>query len=218
MSNDNDTTPDREHPDGSDGEDTVNDTEEAGPEEDASDTGQDDTGNPSGTDTEPGTDDPDTDTADAGTDGTGSNGGVMERVHSIPAEDWLLIALAALVVVPFGYTFASSQGLIGDTLPADVDPEVVEYCEDVAEGVEEDAEFGEETQCDCIPPGQFDEERYQTAEDEVRAVTELFLVECSFPHGQDMTFPIGYIPEDVEANMTEDMANQTVDDDIDIIE
>ncbi len=141
-----------------------------------------------------------------GSDAEGSGTGVqrlVDRVQNVPAEDWLLIALLSIVVVPAGYMYVDSQGWIGSDIPAGVDAEIVSACEEYSEAIETGAQLPAGTTCGCLYSGQFDEDRYQVAE-YVENKTELFLVQCSRPGEDSLTIPIRYIPEEIEEDLTDD--------------
>lgn len=141
-----------------------------------------------------------------------SAGSYLERVRNMPVEDWLLVALALIVALPFGYQYAASEGHL-DGLPwvgdgSSADPAVVQYCEDTATAVEENASLPRGTSCDCVPPGTFDESRYSVAE-KVDEVTELFLVKCTLPSDQNLVFPVRKIVNE-SINASEQLPNTTV--------
>lgn len=122
-----------------------------------------------------------------------------ERLQQIAAEDWLIIALAAMFIIPFGYNYFTSQDP-----ESTADPEVIQYCEDVATAAQENATFTvPDVTCDCVPPGTFDDSQYDVAE-RVENATELFLVKCDAPQLQNpQIFPVRYVLDDaVDINGT----------------
>ncbi len=113
-------------------------------------------------------------------------------------EDWLLVALAAAVVIPAGYSFVSGDGFEPET-------DIEKYCVDLAENVE--SNHTQIDSCSCVPPSQVDDSRFDAPEKVVNA-TELFLLDCATEDGQDLVFPIrrlkpGYGNESLQTNETE---------------
>lgn len=112
---------------------------------------------------------------------------IQEQIEAVAAEDWILIGLALLVIVPVAYGLIDTHVFDG-TPASDADPAVVAFCEETASQVEEQATFARDVSCDCRPPGTFDPEPYQVDET-LDNRTELFLVECE-ADGETQIFPI----------------------------
>lgn len=119
----------------------------------------------------------------------------------IAREDWLLIFIVAAVVLPLGYSAVTSSGFEPET-------EIEQYCVDVAADVEQNATFANRIDsCECVPPDQVDEDRFDAPE-KVKNATELFLVSCTLNDGSKQVFPVRRITDDYEGDLNQ--SNATV--------
>lgn len=112
----------------------------------------------------------------------------------IAREDMLLVFILAAFIAPFAYSYLTGP----ETTASD---ETLQFCRDTAEGVETNA-TPPGTTCECIPPGTFNEQPYTTAE-EVKNLTDLFLVRCDIPdQEQDFILPVRRIENNTAVNET----------------
>lgn len=128
-------------------------------------------------------------------------GSVLAWVTNMPREDWLIVFLLLAFLLPFGYVYADSQGWLGASESV-ADPELVAYCEDVADAVQGNASI-QGTTCDCVLPGEFDESQFSSDVEEVDEATDLFLIDCELPNDQNIIYPIRVVrDESVDLNDT----------------
>lgn len=112
----------------------------------------------------------------------------------IAREDMLLVFILAAFIAPFVYS-----SLTGPETTAS--EETLQFCRDTAEGVQANA-TPPGSECECVPPGTFDERRFTTAE-EVENLTELFLVRCDVTgQEQDFILPVRRIGNNTLVNET----------------
>lgn len=117
----------------------------------------------------------------------------------------MIILLVSAFVLPFGYAYAESAGWVpglGDS-GLDMSDPVVQKCVEVADAVETGSDVGKTgATCECVPPGEFDAERYSSNSEKVDEATTLFLISCTLPNDQQMVFPIRHVKPEFVDNVT----------------
>lgn len=110
-------------------------------------------------------------------------------------EDWLLVLMAAAVILPLGYTtFLADDSFTPET-------ELERYCVSLAADVEANATFAHRLDdCSCIPPKRVDESQF-SAPEKVENSTRLFLVRCKFDDGQTSLFPVRRVRDDYTGDL-----------------
>lgn len=122
---------------------------------------------------------------------------ILGRTVEIAREDWILVFIGVVVAASLAYGFlSSSDGFTPET-------ELERYCVNVSASVEANSSISDAvSSCTCIPPGQFDEDRFQTDEN-VENATELFLVQCDLEQGDTYTIPVRRIKDGYGDNINE---------------
>lgn len=107
----------------------------------------------------------------------------------VTRSDVLVILVLAVVTVYMGASMLDTGW--------EPETELERYCVDLAANVEANLSAGTPIEsCTCIPPGRFNESRYEVSEN-VTNVTDLFLVQCRFTDGRNWIFPVRKIRPNV---------------------